>query len=85
MADHNVEHESAVESLVEKITEKFHGSDSSSSNSDGDVDIKSAAAAVKSKFYRLFGREKPVHKVLGGTRSAESHVLLVYNHSLFCH
>lgn len=69
MADHAVEHEkheSAAESLVDKITEKFHGSDSSSSDSDGDVDIKSSASAVKSKIYRLFGRERPVHKVLGG-------------------
>ncbi|KAL8544148.1 hypothetical protein ACS0TY_004615 [Phlomoides rotata] len=74
MADHAVEHEkheSAAESLVDKITEKFHGSDSSSSDSDGDVDIKSAASAVKSKIYRLFGRENPVHTVLGGGKPAD--------------
>ncbi|GER25205.1 reticulon-like protein [Striga asiatica] len=68
MADQAVEHEkneSVAESLIDKITDKFHGSDSSSSDSDDD-DIKSAAAAVKAKIYRLFGREKPVHKVLGG-------------------
>ncbi|KAK6117660.1 hypothetical protein DH2020_048622 [Rehmannia glutinosa] len=69
MADHAGEHEkheSAAESLIDKITEKFHGSDSSSSDSDDDNDIKSTAAAVKAKIYRLFGRERPVHKVLGG-------------------
>ncbi|KAK6117670.1 hypothetical protein DH2020_048587 [Rehmannia glutinosa] len=68
MADHAGEHEkheSAAESLIDKITEKFHGSDSSSSDSDDDNDIKSTAAAVKAKIYRLFGRERPVHKVLG--------------------
>lgn len=70
MADHAEEHEKhepvAAESLIDKITEKFHGSDSSSSDSDDDKGIKSSAAAVKAKIYRLFGREKPVHKVLGG-------------------
>ncbi|KAL3650528.1 Reticulon-like protein B2 [Castilleja foliolosa] len=74
MADQTVEHEkheSAPESLIEKITEKFHGSDSSSSDSDDDGDIKSAAAAVKAKIYRLFGRDKPVHKVLGGGKPAD--------------
>ncbi|KAL2249037.1 reticulon-like protein B2 [Sesamum indicum] len=74
MADHEGEHEkheSAAESLIDKITEKFHGSDSSSSDSDDNKDIKSAAAAVKSKIYRLFGREKPVHKVLGGGKPAD--------------
>lgn len=67
MADHegeNEKHESAAESIIDKITDKFHGSDSSSDSEDDK--IKSAAAAVKAKIYRLFGREKPVHKVLGG-------------------
>lgn len=67
MADHAGEHEKhESEPLVEKITEKLHDADSSSSESEGDRDIKSSASAVKSKIYRLFGREKPVHKVLGG-------------------
>jgi hypothetical protein len=51
------------ESVMDKISEKFHGS---SSSSDSDGEGKSAAAAVKAKIYRLFGREKPVHSVLGG-------------------
>ncbi|KAK4487808.1 hypothetical protein RD792_005502 [Penstemon davidsonii] len=73
MADHASDyekHESVAESLMDKITEKFHGSDSSS-DSDGENDLKSAAASVKSKIYRLFGREKPVHKVLGGGKPAD--------------
>ncbi|KAK6135135.1 hypothetical protein DH2020_031126 [Rehmannia glutinosa] len=69
MADHAGEHEkheSVAESLIDKITDKFHGSDSSSdSENEKDKDTKSAASAVKAKIYRLFGREKPVHKVLG--------------------
>ncbi|KAL0318063.1 UNVERIFIED_CONTAM: Reticulon-like protein B1 [Sesamum angustifolium] len=72
MADHegeNEKHESVAESIIDKITDKFHGSDSSS-DSDDDK-IKSAAAAVKAKIYRLFGREKPVHKVLGGGKPAD--------------
>ncbi|KAL0321496.1 UNVERIFIED_CONTAM: Reticulon-like protein B1 [Sesamum calycinum] len=72
MADHegeNEKHESVAESIIDKITDKLHGSDSSS-DSDDDK-IKSAAAAVKAKIYRLFGREKPVHKVLGGGKPAD--------------
>ena len=68
MADHK--EEPVLESVMDKITEKFHGGDSSSS-SDSDDEKKgsssaSAAEAVKAKIYRLFGRERPVHSVLGG-------------------
>lgn len=68
MADHK--EESVPESVMDKITEKFHGGDSSSS-SDSDDEKKgsssaSAAEAMKAKIYRLFGRERPVHSVLGG-------------------
>ncbi|KAM1613532.1 hypothetical protein PS2_002025 [Malus domestica] len=58
---------------------------SSSSDSDDDKKSKHAASvkakvedekpsardAVKSKIFRLFGREKPVHKVLGGGKPAD--------------
>ncbi|KAG8390352.1 hypothetical protein BUALT_Bualt01G0074600 [Buddleja alternifolia] len=74
MADHAVEekkHESEAESLIDKITEKFHDSDSSSSDSDDGKGVKSTAATMKAKIYRLFGREKPVHKVLGGGKPAD--------------
>ncbi|KAL0324253.1 UNVERIFIED_CONTAM: Reticulon-like protein B2 [Sesamum calycinum] len=72
MADHHKEEENKGESLVEKVTEKMHAHDSSSSSSsssssDSDDDKK---ARLKTKVYRLFGREKPVHKVLGGGQGA---------------
>ena len=56
------------ESVLEKISDKLHGrgGGGSSSSSDSDDDRSSATAAVKAKIYRLFGREKPVHSVLGG-------------------
>lgn len=71
MADHAGEHESVVESMMDKISETFKGHDSSSSDSDDGKDNKSPVASVKSKIYRLFGREKPVHKVLGGGKTAD--------------
>lgn len=58
------------ESLMEKIKEKLHG-DSSSSDSDDEGSSSSAASSIKNKIYRLFGREKPVHKVLGGGKPAD--------------
>jgi hypothetical protein len=76
MAEHQHE-ESKGESLMDKISEKIHGSDSSSS-SDSDNDEKSKSkspssspSSVKSKINRLFGREKPVHHVLGGGKPAD--------------
>ncbi|XP_073297754.1 reticulon-like protein B5 [Primulina huaijiensis] len=69
MADEQEKHVPTSESLIDKITEKFHSHDSSSSSSsdsDNDRDEKPAA-----KVYRLFGREKPVHKVLGGGKPAD--------------
>lgn len=65
MAEHS---ESPIESVMEKISEKIHNHDSSSSSeSDSDSEKKPASpSSVKAKIYRLFGRERPVHKVLGG-------------------
>ena len=54
------EHE---EALMEKTSEKIHAD--SSSSSDSDDDKYSHADILKSKVYRLFGREKPLHQVLG--------------------
>lgn len=61
------------ESLMDKISEKIHhgGDSSSSSSSSDDEDEKkkkkpSSPSSMQSKVFRLFGREKPVHKVLGG-------------------
>ncbi|OIW02012.1 hypothetical protein TanjilG_11605 [Lupinus angustifolius] len=58
------------ESLIEKITEKIHGHDSSSSDSDSDSE-KPVASSIKEKVFRLFGREKPVHSVFGGGKAAD--------------
>ncbi|CAN1139318.1 Reticulon-like protein B5 [Linum perenne] len=62
----NVDHH---DSLVDKITGHHDGS-SSSSSSDSEDDKPSKLESVKSKIYRLFGRDKPVHKVFGGGRLA---------------
>lgn len=63
------------ESIVENISEKIHGGDdTSSSSSDSDSEAKKTPpepSSVKKKIFRLFGREKPVHKVLGGGRPAD--------------
>ncbi|CAL5407889.1 unnamed protein product [Camellia sinensis] len=68
MADHDGDQN---EPVVEAVTEKIDGHDSSSS-SDSDTEKKpSSASVVKTKIYRLFGREKPVHKVLGGGKLTE--------------
>ncbi|KAH0857342.1 hypothetical protein HID58_085603 [Brassica napus] len=64
MAEEN-KHE---ESIMEKIAEKIHGHDNSSSS---DSDDEKKASSIKTKIYRLFGREKPVHKVFGGGKPAD--------------
>ncbi|CAI9274473.1 unnamed protein product [Lactuca saligna] len=66
MSDHE-DHKS--ESLMEKISDKIHGKDDSSSSSDSDDDNK--ISAMKSKVFRMFGREKPVHNVFGGGKPAD--------------
>jgi len=85
MAGHGDEIETTDESLVENITEKIHRDDSSSSSDsesvkktkydDEDVkkqhDAPSLSSSLKSKSNRLFGREKPVHQVLGGGKPAD--------------
>ncbi|XVF51401.1 hypothetical protein PTKIN_Ptkin04bG0182400 [Pterospermum kingtungense] len=67
MAEHEEKHE---ESLMEKMSDKIHGHDSSSSSSDSDDD-KSSKSSMKAKVFRLFGRERPVHHVLGGGKPAD--------------
>ncbi|XP_010469092.1 PREDICTED: reticulon-like protein B6 [Camelina sativa] len=54
----------------ESLMEKIHGHDSSSS-SDSEHEKPESPSALKAKIYRLFGREKPVHKVLGGGLPAD--------------
>ncbi|XP_057454702.1 reticulon-like protein B5 [Lotus japonicus] len=55
------------ESLLDKISDKLHGHDSSS---DSDSE-KPSLSSVKQKIFRLFGREKPLHSVLGGGKPAD--------------
>jgi hypothetical protein len=72
MADYHKE-EHKEESMMEKLSEKIHvhdhSSSSSSSSSDSDGDKKSSS--FNAKINRLFGREKPVHKILGGGKAAD--------------
>ncbi|KAK4490773.1 hypothetical protein RD792_001482 [Penstemon davidsonii] len=71
MADHqHKEEEKKDESFVEKVADKIHGHDSSSSSSSDSDDEKKKTSSVKDKV-RLFGRNKPVHKVLGGGKLAD--------------
>ncbi|KAH0890449.1 hypothetical protein HID58_052878 [Brassica napus] len=59
-------------SLMDKISEKIHHKGDSSSSSDDESEKKpSSPSSMKSKVYRLFGRERPVHKVLGGGKPAD--------------
>ncbi|KAK4752209.1 hypothetical protein SAY87_021007 [Trapa incisa] len=66
MAEHE---EVKGESMIQKIEEKIHGHDDSSSSDSGDE--KSAPLEVKAKVFRLFGRERPLHQVLGGGKPAD--------------
>ncbi|KDP28552.1 hypothetical protein JCGZ_14323 [Jatropha curcas] len=71
MAEH---HENPIESVMEKISETIHAHDSSSSSSDSDSDSEkkpTSPSSVKAKIFRLFGRERPVHHVLGGGKPAD--------------
>lgn len=67
--------ESVGESVMEKMMEKLHHDDSSSSDSDNETSEPSSFS-VKSQVYRLFGREKPVHTVLGGGKRTKSSTFL---------
>ncbi|KAF3679811.1 Reticulon-like protein B4 [Capsicum annuum] len=71
MADHAGEHDSVVDSVMDKINDTLHPHDSSSSDSDNEMEKVSSVEAVKAKIYRLFGRERPVHKVLGSGKPAD--------------
>ncbi|XP_010925814.1 reticulon-like protein B2 [Elaeis guineensis] len=70
MAEHSEESSSKPVSLMEKIVDKLHGHDDSSSDSDNEKSEPSASS-IKANIYRLFGRERPVHKVLGGGKPAD--------------
>lgn len=72
------------ESMMGKISEKHHGHDSSSSSSDSETDKPSSPSSVKSKFYRLFGRQKPVHQILGGGKRTLLSLSLSHTHTHTC-
>lgn len=77
------ESESAVTglgSVMEKVAEKLHHHDSSSSDSDSE---KPVTSSVKDKVFRLFGRERPVHSVLGGGKRKYHNFFLFSFGSLF--
>ncbi|XAR71679.1 hypothetical protein NMG60_11018064 [Bertholletia excelsa] len=57
-----------IEPVMERITEEYHDHDYTS---DSDDDKSSHPPAVKTKIYRLFGRERPLYMVLGGGKTAD--------------
>jgi len=74
MGEHPEEAASFLESVMEKVTEKLPGHDSSSSDSDDEKSKKSKKpepSSFASSVKRLFGREKPVHSLFGGGKSAD--------------
>ena len=71
MAEHHEHEEGKGESLLDKISGKIHDHDDSSSSSDSDNEKNSTSESIKNKVFRLFGREKPVHEVLGGGKPAD--------------
>ncbi|KAI9108440.1 hypothetical protein K1719_020631 [Acacia pycnantha] len=71
MAEHHEHEEPKSESLLDKVSEKVHDHHSSSSSDSDDEKKDSPSPSIKSKIFRLFGREKPVHKVLGGGKPAD--------------
>ncbi|XP_038877461.1 reticulon-like protein B1 [Benincasa hispida] len=72
MSDHAENAESKSESLIDKIVEKIHDHNSSSSSgSDTETEGSASSSTFKEKVFRLFGRERPVHHVLGGGKPAD--------------
>ncbi|GAV69910.1 Reticulon domain-containing protein [Cephalotus follicularis] len=64
------DHDEKSDLPVEKTSAKVHDHDSSSS-SDSDTDKPAPPVSAKAKIYRMFGRQRPVHKVLGGGKPAD--------------
>jgi hypothetical protein len=71
MADQVEETSVPRESLIEKIKEKIHSDDSSSSSDEETEKSKPSDPPPQPKIWRLFGREKPVHNILGGGKPAD--------------
>ncbi|KAJ4752482.1 Reticulon-like protein [Rhynchospora pubera] len=72
MADQVEESSVPRESILDKIKEKIHDDSSSSSSSDEESEKpKPSDPPPKPKIWRIFGRQEPVHKVLGGGKPAD--------------
>lgn len=81
-AEHREDSGSGVESFAENTTEKLQRHDSSSSSDSANE--KSSPSAVKAAVYRLFGRQRPVHNVLGGgKRKCENSSLTILGFIFF--
>ncbi|KAL5231596.1 hypothetical protein ABZP36_030372 [Zizania latifolia] len=63
--------EHTEESVMDSLSQKLDGRGGSSSPSDSAWE---RASAAKAKIYRLFGRDKPAHSVLGGGKTADPFV-----------
>jgi len=66
MGEHQEEAASFLDSVLEKVTDKLPGHDSSSSDSDDEKSKKPEPSSIASSEKRLFGREKLVHSLFGG-------------------
>lgn len=75
--------ERSEETFLEKIVEKIHAAGDSSSSDSDDEKRKSSDSSLKPKIYRLFGREKPVHHVLGGGKCMNLSSSLFFNFLIF--
>lgn len=65
---------------MEKIADKIHHHDSSSSSdSEKEEEEKKTTSSMEAKVRRLFGRQQPVHKVLGGGK--REFLLSIQHHS----
>ncbi|GER30323.1 reticulon-like protein [Striga asiatica] len=71
MADYREEEQKKEEPLIEKIADKIRGHSSSSSSSSSSDSEDEKPSPLKAKVSRLFGREKPVHRLLGGGKPAD--------------
>ncbi|KAF4354809.1 hypothetical protein CsatB_004638 [Cannabis sativa] len=69
--EHQEDHHHHEESLMEKIADKIHGHDSSSSSDSDNEKSNDSSSSLKSKVFRLFGRERPVYHVFGGGKPAD--------------
>ncbi|TYH43105.1 hypothetical protein ES332_D11G105400v1 [Gossypium tomentosum] len=71
MSEESESKQSTVESVMGKIIGKIHDHDSSS---DSDHKNPSSPSSVEAKIYRVLGRERPVHHVLGGGKMTPPHI-----------